>query len=427
MESSTRELQEEYTKDMDEGKKSSIPGLSKERSNTVADDNFHEMEQKGYMIRSEDFKSNEDLLWIWGFKFPTDADEAKKAIHHGLVLIDMMAHKEHFRIVYFHSNVTGAGSKIPKMIKKLCKKMSKEMRRKLVAFDIVHPNFALKWALFFFDKFSLTDYKIHFRPSLDSLYELIDIEQKTFVIGALPVEITLFDGSASGKKTVGDKKVFKKEVVSTSDSKYKDFDVSTAVQGYEILGKHIYEFPRDEGELVPEIFTVLFSYFERNEAHISTEGLFRIAGNKETMKEIEKEMEKGNYFYLGNIQEPLSVAGYMKKVFREMGEPLCTFDLYSKFKDINDETCSTPEEKVQRAFDLVERLPEINKETFKALLSFLQTVTHYKEHNKMGANNLAIIFAPNLFKAYEVTPNDMIYAQVLVKTLTLMIANFEQS
>jgi hypothetical protein len=157
---------------------------------------------------------------------------------------------------------------------------------------------------------------------LDSLYELIDIEQKTFVLGALPVEITLFDGSASGKKTVGDKKVFKKEVVSTSDSKYKDFDLSTAVQGYEILGKHIYEFPRDEGELVPEIFTVLFSYFERNEAHISTEGLFRIAGNKETMKEIEKEMEKGNYFYLGNIQDPLSVAGYMKKVFREMGEPL---------------------------------------------------------------------------------------------------------
>jgi len=42
----------------------------------------------------------------------------------------------------------------------------------------------------------------------------------------------------------------------------------------------------------------------------------------------------------------------------------------------------------------------------------------------MKANNIAIVFAPNLFKAFEVTPNDMIYAQVLVKTLTLMISNY---
>ena len=70
----------------------------------------------------------------------------------------------------------------------------------------------------------------------------------------MPAEVRLFDSAAFGKSTVGDKKVFKKEVVSTSDAKYKDFDISTAVQSYEISGKHIYEFPRDEGELVPEIF-----------------------------------------------------------------------------------------------------------------------------------------------------------------------------
>jgi hypothetical protein len=73
---------------------------------------------------------------------------------------------------------------------------------------------------------------------------------------------------------------------------------------------------------------------------------------------------------------------------------------------------------------LVDKLPALNRDTFRALLSFLNTLTLYNADNKMKANNLAIVFAPNLFKAYEVTPNDMIYAQVLVKTLTLMIANY---
>lgn len=109
-----------------------------------------------------------------------------------------------------------------------------------------------------------------------------------------------------------------------------------------------------------------------------------------------------------------------------MGEPLCTFEYYNKFKDINDEKWSCDEEKVDQAFALIEKLPPLNRDTFKALLGFLKLVTKYEPHNKMRANNLAIVFAPNLFKAYEVTPNDMIYAQVLVKTLTLMITNYQE-
>jgi len=65
------------------------------------------------MIRSEDLKCNEDVLWIWGFKFPRDKTEAKMAIHHCLLLINSMAAKDKFRIEYFHSEVDGAGSYNP--------------------------------------------------------------------------------------------------------------------------------------------------------------------------------------------------------------------------------------------------------------------------------------------------------------------------
>lgn len=75
-----------------------------------------------------------------------------------------------------------------------------------------------------------------------------------------------------------------------------------------------------------------------NDKYIKTEGIFRLAGNKETLKELEEHMYKGDYYYLTNIKDPLTVAVFFKKILREMGEPLCTFDSYIKFKDINDET-----------------------------------------------------------------------------------------
>ena len=66
--------------------------------------------------------------------------------------------------------------------------------------------------------------------------------------------------------------------------------------------------------------------------------VFTTNKNKETLKDIENHLFDGDYFYLGNINDPVTVAVFLKKVLREMGEPLCTFDAYIRFKDINDET-----------------------------------------------------------------------------------------
>ena len=75
------------------------------------------MEEKNLMIRSEDLKWNEDILCIWGYKFPKDREEARQAIHHALIHVDLMSSKEKFRIIYFHSDVQGSGVNIPKLIK----------------------------------------------------------------------------------------------------------------------------------------------------------------------------------------------------------------------------------------------------------------------------------------------------------------------
>lgn len=102
-----------------------------------------------------------------------------------------------------------------------------------------------------------------------------------------------------------------------------------------------------------------------------------------------------------------------------MGEPLCTFSGYEEFKSMGDE--KDEERQIEMIRTSFERMPALNRDTFRALLRFLGHVAVFQEDNKMSPSNLAIVFAPNLFKPFEMTQNDMIYAVTFVKLLTKMI------
>jgi len=84
-----------------------------------------------------------------------------------------------------------------------------------------------------------------------------------------------------------------------------------------------------------------------------------------------------------------------------MGEPLCTYERYAEFKsmgdDLNEDRC------IQNVKKTMDKLPYRNRETFYALLNFLGHVMIFEEDNKMNAKNLAVVFAPNLFKPFEMT------------------------
>lgn len=47
-----------------------------------------------------------------------------------------------------------------------------------------------------------------------------------------------------------------------------------------------------------------------------------------------------------------------------MGEPLCTYELYTRFKDINDENWKNLDEKIDLANEILDSLPAINRDTF---------------------------------------------------------------
>jgi hypothetical protein len=69
-------------------------------------------------------------------------------------------------------------------------------------------------------------------------------------------------------------KVGMKEVKSKENDLYLNFDYASAVQTPDFFGKHIAEFECEEGELIPNVLTVLFEYFDENPDFYTQQGLF---------------------------------------------------------------------------------------------------------------------------------------------------------
>ncbi|GES99991.1 GTPase-activating protein BEM2/IPL2 [Rhizophagus clarus] len=93
------------------------------------------------------------------------------------------------------------------------------------------------------------------------------------------------------------------------------------------------------------------------------------------------------------------VAGALKRFFRDLPEPVMTYELYDEFIEAN--AAQDRDEKLYAIKDLLYRLPKPNYELLKRLIEHLERVTDYEETNHMYASNLAIVFGPNLLKSIE--------------------------
>ena len=161
---------------------------------------------------------------------------------------------------------------------------------------------------------------------------------------------------------------------------------------------------------------------------LQTEGVFRISGESETIKEMKERIDRGEELELvpasGSgeaVTEAASnihnLTGLFKLYWRSLGEPLFPFSHYEQLiaaVDAQSLPTTIP--------PLLTTLPEPNKSIVAYLLSFLSDVTSHFQHNKMTPLNLAVCFAPNLLRAKEEKAERvMVDAPKVVQLLCYMI------
>ncbi|XP_019623926.1 PREDICTED: unconventional myosin-IXa-like isoform X7 [Branchiostoma belcheri] len=160
-----------------------------------------------------------------------------------------------------------------------------------------------------------------------------------------------------------------------------------------------------EGRKVPVLVEKCISFVEKEGLY--TVGIYRKSGAAAKIKQLRDECNADVEAVDMEAYPIHVVCNVLKLFFREMAEPLLTYALYDDFlrctvkKTARDKDTNTPEmteearsETIRAIYDIIDRLPKPNHDTFERLVFHLARVAYHEDSNLMTPNSLAIVFTP---------------------------------
>ena len=165
----------------------------------------------------------------------------------------------------------------------------------------------------------------------------------------------------------------------------------------------------DTKDGIPALVRILMGKLLMNgAAGLRLEGIFRVPGDAWEMKEMRRQINEGaDAAALVQACDDLhSIAGMLKMFFRELSEPVLTYELYDDLI-----RCSAAMDGPMEAADttelaaLIQRIPPGNFDLLRCLMLFLGQAVHYTSESKMNVSNTAAVFAPNLMRSDSVSIN----------------------
>ncbi|KAL3884653.1 hypothetical protein ACJMK2_024775 [Sinanodonta woodiana] len=159
------------------------------------------------------------------------------------------------------------------------------------------------------------------------------------------------------------------------------------------LGEHLL----NSGHDVP---LVLKSCSEVIEGNGIVDGIYRLSGITSNIQKLRLAFDEDRVPDLTSenyLQDIHSISSLLKMYFRELPNPLLTYQLYDKFADaVKDE-----DNKLLRIHDVVQQLPPPHYRTLHYLMHHLARVAAHGHETGMHSKNLAIVWAPNLLRSKE--------------------------
>ncbi|XP_047542608.1 GTPase-activating protein CdGAPr isoform X2 [Vanessa atalanta] len=159
------------------------------------------------------------------------------------------------------------------------------------------------------------------------------------------------------------------------------------------LGEHLLNCGHD----VPQVLAECASGIERRGA---VDGVYRLSGGAALTQRLRAAFDAGARVDLAPAlqRDPHALASLLKMYFRELPNPLCTYQLYDAFV----RAVQAPEELRLRAVrDTVVKLPPPHYRTLAYLARHLRRVSLLSASTGMTARNMAIVWAPNLLRSPE--------------------------
>ncbi|XP_030601687.1 rho GTPase-activating protein 32 isoform X5 [Archocentrus centrarchus] len=162
------------------------------------------------------------------------------------------------------------------------------------------------------------------------------------------------------------------------------------------LGEHLL----NSGHDVPQVLKSCTEFIEK---HGVVDGIYRLSGIASNIQKLRHEFDSEQIPDLTKdvyIQDIHCVGSLCKLYFRELPNPLLTYQLYEKFSEAV--SAATDEERLIKIHDVIQQLPPPHYRTLEFLMRHLSRLAAFSYITNMHSKNLAIVWAPNLLRSKQI-------------------------
>ncbi|KAM9979767.1 hypothetical protein ACTFIZ_006031 [Dictyostelium cf. discoideum] len=144
-----------------------------------------------------------------------------------------------------------------------------------------------------------------------------------------------------------------------------------------------------------QVPNILYQFIEFFEQHLNEEGLFRICGNSTEIKFIKNQINTDTQITF-NPSSVHAYAGAFKLFFRELPEPLFTFNQYDNLINLAKKSIE-----LQPLIEIIKTFPICHLNVLKLLLPFFGKIAANSKSNLMNHSNLSIVFGPSFLRVKD--------------------------
>ncbi|XP_071823520.1 rho GTPase-activating protein 8-like [Apostichopus japonicus] len=291
-----------------------------------------------------------------------------------------------YSLVVFWYGLTKQNRPSFKWLGQAYNELERKYKKNLKALYLVHPSNTVKvlWGIFKHIVSAKFSRKVHYISFLEELKR----ELKTDRI-EIPTPVKDHDDRELQRKN---------QTFEPSSTFYTSVVQSKPTQQFGVSLQFLKD--NNNGDPIPRVVRETVDFLKKNA--LDKEGIFRRCPKAETVKQVQDLYNSGKEFDYSLYPDMHIHALILKTFFRELPEPIMTYDLYDII--INIQELKEQPDRVQACKELVcHKLPVDNYLVLQHAMELLYQVSENSDVNMMTSKNLAIVFGPNLVWSHDTT------------------------